>query len=447
MLRVLLNNILFLLVLISRTHGQSLLQDFHFRFENFTVRNGLLTPSVLNITRDANGFVWLYTPSGICRFDGVEFRTYPFPYPSFMSNMFLQEDSAHNLWATDGIFLYLFNPVRDSFERYEMKYPKKSKLVFILDEAGGGQLLFRLVNDIYEMEPYSRGLRLVRKNLPDGVEICNYKDRKGRFWFSGVDQIYCYVPERDSLFATPFEDFQMSGPRVEDGLFALEFANFVLYSRYHKNNTALPGSYIQDSFGLINPVLWPPMTGDSIIWAFNKGYKGLMLFSRNKNKVIGGLCHSKFDYQSLIENRIQNLYVDQEAILWIGTAGGLSMANPARQSIVRIDLPFDPSGLIPVSIQNASNRPIENTALFYNQTELKYIHNKRVRLLPLGKLFCASRDLSRNWISGCYDQQGKLWITSNSGLHRINPDAGIIDYTYMLDDQCASNITGIVADK
>ncbi len=44
------------------------------RFQHYTVSEGLCHPFIYNLSQDKNGFIWIGTGEGLCRFDGVEFH-------------------------------------------------------------------------------------------------------------------------------------------------------------------------------------------------------------------------------------------------------------------------------------------------------------------------------------------------------------------------------------
>ena len=46
------------------------------RFRNFTMENGLLANTVRNVVQDADGFIWMGSDNGLCRYDGVDIRPF-----------------------------------------------------------------------------------------------------------------------------------------------------------------------------------------------------------------------------------------------------------------------------------------------------------------------------------------------------------------------------------
>lgn len=46
------------------------------RFRNYTMENGLLANTVRNVVQDADGFIWMGSDNGLCRYDGVSIRPF-----------------------------------------------------------------------------------------------------------------------------------------------------------------------------------------------------------------------------------------------------------------------------------------------------------------------------------------------------------------------------------
>ena len=68
--------IFLLIVLCFYSFQNTEAQRFNFSFEQFTTDNGLSHESVLSITKDKDGFMWLGTANGLNRFDGVSFKVF-----------------------------------------------------------------------------------------------------------------------------------------------------------------------------------------------------------------------------------------------------------------------------------------------------------------------------------------------------------------------------------
>jgi ligand-binding sensor domain-containing protein len=45
-------------------------------FKNYGLQDGLANPTIHSIFQDRNGFLWIGTESGLCRYDGNSFKTF-----------------------------------------------------------------------------------------------------------------------------------------------------------------------------------------------------------------------------------------------------------------------------------------------------------------------------------------------------------------------------------
>ena len=87
--------------------------------EYLTVRNGLPQGFVSSIIQDHQGFIWLATRDGLCRYDGIHFRIYThIPQQtyslSFSSIYEIKEDKSGKLWIrTENNHIDYFDPVTE----------------------------------------------------------------------------------------------------------------------------------------------------------------------------------------------------------------------------------------------------------------------------------------------------------------------------------------------
>src|SRR5687768_13146299 len=79
--------------------------------ESFSAEKGLPQNTVTDLLQTRDGYLWIVTPFGLARFDGVAFKTFtPGTTPGLRENMFtaLAEDEQDVLWAgtRDGLLRY-----------------------------------------------------------------------------------------------------------------------------------------------------------------------------------------------------------------------------------------------------------------------------------------------------------------------------------------------------
>jgi ligand-binding sensor domain-containing protein len=85
----------FILLLLSSFSGFSQA----YQFKNYSVDNGITQPYVYSIVQDKNGYLWIGTGEGFCKFDGVTFKT--FYTKEGLSDNFITstyKDKNRNLW-------------------------------------------------------------------------------------------------------------------------------------------------------------------------------------------------------------------------------------------------------------------------------------------------------------------------------------------------------------
>jgi len=126
--------LLFLLLLIALQNSKA--QSSHFKFDHFTVKdglpsnNGLPEPDINFIKQDDQGYLWIGTHHGLVRYNGYNVKIYIFG--SVTGDVTTQNyqvltmvsDENKNLWfSTVGNGLFRYNRSTDSFTQY--KYPKK----------------------------------------------------------------------------------------------------------------------------------------------------------------------------------------------------------------------------------------------------------------------------------------------------------------------------------
>ncbi len=415
------------------------------KFDNYSTKDGLAGNLVNDIIRDSSGFVWTYG-NGISRFDGLTFKTYPFPFFGYDRNN-LAVDSKGNLWATEGLYLYRYHRSRDTFERVLMADTTRAGLAFIHSNFPDKETWFRKGEDLYRIDLQTQTPELAKKSLPFAQDNLNYRDKHGRFWFGSWGQAYFCFPDKDSVVVFPFKDTRAHGFLDDDddhvwvstdgeGLVRLNFKTGI---REEYKQSGLQNVYF-------NLTLFPALTGDSIIWINGKMYEGIQRFSINQKKFIGGLLNDKLNSQSLSSNITYKLYLDQEGILWTGTAGGISMAHPRRQDIVRYIMPINIEGLMPRAIEGLRSRNIDEPIVFFDWNRIVYFYKgttkevKQAKTLGLG--------LNRHGsVWGCYDQAGHLWVGTVTGLHQIDRERGMIGQSFIIDSKGGSFIDRLVPDS
>lgn len=90
------------------------------RFTNYNINEGLAQSTVDDIIQDKNGFLWIGTADGLCRFDGYRFTTYrrSNQNPKAINSdrgFHFYNDREGNIWIISYHGLSLYNPILDNF--------------------------------------------------------------------------------------------------------------------------------------------------------------------------------------------------------------------------------------------------------------------------------------------------------------------------------------------
>ena len=109
----------------------------------YDVEDGLKDNRVTDISSDENGFIWVQTTSGVCRFDGHRFQEYTVNLNGIQKPILFSEDfmndSRGRLWI-DGFLpaLLLYN---NEFDRIELVHEARYHDYMDLADDGQGQIL------------------------------------------------------------------------------------------------------------------------------------------------------------------------------------------------------------------------------------------------------------------------------------------------------------------
>lgn len=278
------------------------------------VTNGLSNNSVLSISQDSTGFIWLGTKYGLNRFDGRTFKIFkndPQNKNSISSNDFIKklELASHNrMWVvTGGLDLY-----HSEDNTFETILPQTEALLKVLQDSKGNlwagsltQLKFKAANS-----NKFRPIKISNGNLQVS-EL--FEDNAHHIWVG-----------------------------TSAGLYELYFANKKLITKRHfssefKNseNIDLISSIVQDQ----NLKYWIG-TKKSGLYLFDKKTSRLTHFVKNGN-----------DKNSLVNNNVRKILLHKNGSLWIGTQDGLSILNPYTHKFINYQHdPTQPNSLSQNSI-------------------------------------------------------------------------------------------------
>ena len=311
-------------------------QRFNFALEHFTTDNGLSHESVLSITKDRDGFLWIGTANGLNRFDGITFKVFlnnpdqPFTIPgnsiagtALDKKGYLWVATNNGLCRIDTRTLKIdrvdLKDTADNFPRYEVMYGE-------FDSKGIGwfivnNLLYAVNQETFKWKRYLLPAARFHGNLAQ-------VDRKDRVWISLGRAKYLFDPATE------------------------KFRYLMGFDWSHRNSDILCGSVKEDANGKVWMSTWShgfytwneskqdfdkhETPGESLTnFEFDKdeqgrpfmwcggGAYGLMIYDTSEKKFFQFKNDPRDKYS---HNLGQTAYIFKDTsagIVWIGTENGL----------------------------------------------------------------------------------------------------------------------------
>jgi ligand-binding sensor domain-containing protein/signal transduction histidine kinase/DNA-binding response OmpR family regulator len=369
-------------------------------FNHLTVEQGLSSNSVLAITQDAAGFLWLGTRQGINRYDGSRFKNYLLDekgkYPININNILtLLCDSRKRVWAGSSAGLLLYNEALDSFIRIPIQ-GNPNRTVNCLYEDRAGTLWIGTLNGLFALPKSSDSSFTVHtardgdQGIADNNVRTVFEDHHGYLWVgtgNGLTRMYAVNGQ-------------------------YQYTNF-----YHDslNSHSLSANYITAIAEDQRQTLW-----------IGTQNNGLNVYVPAAQSFVRYTDHPS-NKQGLINNHVRIIKRARNGRLWIGTQEGLSVIDTATTNMVSYQ---NDAGNKKSLSQNSIYSLFEDASgsmwvgtyfggvnyTYSYTTSFKVMQNEQSRL-----------SISNNVVSSIVeDGQQNLWIgTEGGGLNHFNRQTGL----------------------
>lgn len=304
-------------------------------FEYFSVRQGLSNRQVYELCQDSTGFLWVYSNSGIDRFDGSEFRHYNLPLEESSRDFIhagtsVVRDLKGNVWiALKSGLVFAYDRASDSFvERLDVRKTGRGLILYDIYVSGDGDSficatsegLWRFDGDGAKCIAVPDGPVFALETSPDGFYIGT---GEGVALYSPVDDSLRYIWQKDGTHVT---DIRARGNTVAFGTFA-------------------DGSYIYDADAdSVRPLAqeMPRLPVNDIeIDCDNEilvGIDGVGVYRLDPE---GHTVYSRYSmdeetHGSLSSNTVTDIEVDDSGGLWIATSTAGINYMSGRESATRV---------------------------------------------------------------------------------------------------------------
>lgn len=340
-----------LVFFVSNLHAQQRGQYFH----HLRTAQGLSQGSNAYVFHDSRGFIWISSPNGLNRFDGIDVTVYH-PNKRDTNSLWGQSLNSHffeskngDIWFTSNGSIHKYNRKKNNFSNRQIEDPKGFKLKY-------DYLAFYLQKD---------SILWVRIGDDKKGQLYKYNTKRGSYAKLGplcgnrflVDTtkdnqtlvIYSYFYSRESpLYQTTYSKGQIKRDSFFDGkkLPKSKIYDIVL----DKDTFWLVGNFGLASF-LPHKNYWHPfklennLAANAIavlndrIFTISTNGGGLIFFDRQSKKTGSTSKHNPQNPNSISGNILNDIYLDPDHTLWISDWNdGLNYWSTKKDKVQNLNL-------------------------------------------------------------------------------------------------------------
>lgn len=412
----------------------------NYRFLSFGIESGLCDRYIYTIQQDRQGFLWLGTGVGICRYDGINFVS-TFQGDSLPSGLVTQSfiDSKGRPWFgfSDGSIVYfegqtahLLNINPEWKSRISGFSEDSEGRIFVATQNKG----LLIITSDFVITQHTQGL--------EGQLITSFKmDQDGTLLVGTFDGLFIYTFTANEIRLNgrieeiPYTRIQSirKSPLSESWIIGTEDAGLFILIPGGKNlatyrilTPEVPASAILDAMQDFSGNLWVCTNGDGIFKL--NGLKGGDNYSQS----------SQFGKkQGLNSDYIGSVFEDAEGNMWFGNAGlgdGLSVLKDQAFTFNSYDSDRFSGSILAVA-------EVGDELWLAGETGI-LIENKRNGAL---QLLDQRNGLPKDRINALYvDRKGIVWVgTGLSGLYQVNRQSKMASRVFISQNSLENTVNAI----
>ncbi|MYM65734.1 hypothetical protein GTP45_02660 [Pseudoduganella sp. FT55W] len=291
---------------------------------SWTARDGA-PAMILSITQSRDGWLWLGGPTGLYRFDGIQFEPFtPANAPLLTRNVSMVNAFADgDLWIgyrTGGASVLRQGRLRS----YGQRDGLPSRAVWQVERDGNGRIWAATAQGMYYLENERWQAAGSAWNLPGGWYKTLLRDRHGVFWAQGDAGVYSLKPGSTRFVKAPFD----SGIGV---LFALPDGGAVSWDAAHARFNALAEPRLNARVRQ-----WEHLGDPTSLLIDRHGDLWVGLKEGLSYRTVHGVAATA-PPQGLSGPSVSALFEDKEGNVWAATAKGVDRFRRGR--LTRITVP------------------------------------------------------------------------------------------------------------
>ena len=448
-------------------------------FKRFYSSNGLPDERIRSIFQDNNGYLWIGTMNGICRYDGYSFKNFfKTKNDSSISGNWaytITQDAAHNIWIGTNEGFSKFDQQKETFINYQLPnrvQTQQSKRVnsLLFDSKGmlwiGGRLGLMQFNPTtnafkqFSSAPLNVNVSKIIASennylwVATNNGLIHFSISTEKFDFFNLkikpnaygDKIWSLLEDKKDLYIATASNGLMRLPFISEKV----FGGFQYLNKYKNNSESLDNSQVFD--------ICKSSKGD--LWLGTE--KGLVKIEHpgKESATINFYRNNTVNEKSLSSDRVYCVSIDQTNVLWCGTEVGLnnlhlsalpfnyySFSSEKITDQVRgiysgngkdVWIATYKSGFYKYNINNNDTRTynFKPDNSFFNGTRSVIINKDKVLIGTLDGIIQMNNDygnyqtiLGGNAVFAMYkDKGGDVWAGTNNGLFKIETNGHIIDF-------------------
>ena len=410
------------------------------RFQTYTVTEGLCHPFIYNINQDKNGFIWIGTGEGLCRYDGFEFvssnsfDTLPndvvnVSYSDSLGKLWFGFNNGE-VWSFDGNYFTPYSLVEDQSVSITGITQSNEEGILIATQ-NHGIFNFNETGQTTQFEPS------FKDNLLSAIHV------NGHTLLVGAQE-GLFICDLNQPEAIPVEVGDLSYIKVQVIKDAYEGNSYWIGTEddglyYLKLNAGSVDvlKKIGENFGLgyekVQDILFD-QDSNLYVCSFTSGLLKLFPDKKNKGNI---LSVERFDEESGVSSNFAKcVFQDSERNLWLGTYGsGIAMQKNLSFGFYN----YENKGISRSILALAMNDSIlwvggENGILQINQQtgqSISFLHSG----LPSDK------------ITSMFYRNGTLWAgTEKNGIYKYSGHGNFVPF-FKADNSIGNSINYITGDN
>ncbi|VBB48375.1 Integral membrane sensor hybrid histidine kinase [uncultured Paludibacter sp.] len=319
--------------------------------EKFPLNDKLPSNSVTRIYNDKEGYMWLGTKDGLCRYDGYDikvFRSSALTPEKLTNNEIecLEEDDENKIWIGTYEGINIFDKNNYSIKPLKNKYTEKERINYIFKDSKGfiwvgtsrnGILRINSVSGEYERFSTDKDSRLKLKG--NNVKFI-YEDKDGTIWIALWKDGLCAINQNlTNIYYAPTigtNDNPFRMMEDKDGMYWIctwgdGIYNMTVDGKMKINFT--PVSFSNNPDEKVDNIVYSILQDDKYGYIWMVTFKGLRIIKKEADRTYS-LEDNNYILNSSHSQLFHDIYKDRHGNLWFGSVGeGLYMLDFNKLSI------------------------------------------------------------------------------------------------------------------